>query len=393
VKVLFAAFRDDVRAGGSLRVAESLASSLRQVGVETRVAFGYGGEGPVGRARQVPCDYLGLSGSRDLTHWPRFRALVRSIRPEIVHFIDPSIWMHAMAFGGSFRKVLHVHGAVFAETATLRDQLAWRFTSSQVDLCVCITHGVRRSLIEQGLVPANRTAVVYNGVDTGWFDGRPSRAAARRTLGLPADVPMIGMVCRLVENRACDDFLRVLARLGPSWHGLLAGDGPARPALERLASDLGLLDRVWFAGALPDVRPAYAALDVYAFLALYDSFGLATAEAMACRVPVVGLAGRGEYREPDNPLVTAETAVLFDRVSRHVPSDAEDPALLDRLAARVIELADHEEERARVAGRAYAHVARRFSVAVQRDAMLEVYRSLLGRPVEPSSPAVASVRG
>lgn len=393
MRVLFAAFRDASTAGGSLRVAQTLATGLRELGVDAHLAFAYGDQGPVAALGTVPCHYLGVRGSSDVQRWGRFDAACRSLDPHIVHFIDPSIWMHAVALPRSFRKVLHVHGVLFRESGSLRDRLAWRFAAACADLCVCITEGVRASVVRHRLARESRTTVIYNGVD---FDGlqiRPSRAEARDELRLPRDAKVIGMVCRLVPNRACDDLLRLVALLDRPWHGLLVGDGPARPELEARADSLGIGHRVTFTGSLSDTRPAYAAMDGFAMLALYDSFGLATAEAMASRVPVFGLAGDGEYREPQNPLVTPDNAVFLERVLRRNYTDLEDRELLSRLAIRIdAALADPDSIQPMI-DRAWHHVKARFTQRIQSEAMLAAYRGLLegeaaGVDAVPDKPAL-----
>src|SRR5207248_7592850 len=103
---------------------------------------------------------------------------------------------------------------------------------------------------------------------------------ARKQLGLPASARVIGMVCRLFWAKGCDDLIRVLELLDDEWHAVFVGDGPERAKLEALAGDYGVGDRVRFTGSLWDVRPAYSAMDAFAFLCLYEPFGLATAEAM-----------------------------------------------------------------------------------------------------------------
>lgn len=66
------------------------------------------------------------------------------------------------------------------------------------------------------------------------------------------------------------------------------GDGPERPGLERLAVDLGLHDRVVFAGWREDARDLVAALDVLAVPSREDGSPLVVLEALGAGVPVVG---------------------------------------------------------------------------------------------------------
>ena len=100
-------------------------------------------------------------------------------------------------------------------------------------------------------------------------------------------------VGRLMPRKRIDILLRALARLRDSGRAVplkIVGDGPERPRLVGLVSELGLRDLVRFTG---EVRPeripeAIGDADVFAFPALGEGFGLAAAEALLLGVPVVG---------------------------------------------------------------------------------------------------------
>lgn len=358
-------------------MGETLAKGLRTLGIEAEICFAYGGPGPVGEAAGVPCHYLGLRSSQDFFRWPRVRNLMRTLKPQIVHFVDPLFWMHLASLGKSFKKVVHVHGGEFLTQGLLSDRLRWGFLRSRADLFVCITEGARRALVSLNLASASRTSVVYNGIDFDWFQDRPTREAARAKLGLPYDALVIGMVCRLFRARRCDELLRILTMLEPRWRALLVGDGAERPKLERFAETLGVRNRVRFTGCLEDVRLAYSAMDTFAFLALYDSFGLAIAEAMACKVPVFGLGGAGEYREPENPLVTPDNSTFVERSHPGDYHREEDPSVLRNLADCITDFGLHPERYSKRTDRAHQHVQKRFDVARQAKTMYGLYLGLI----------------
>jgi N-acetyl-alpha-D-glucosaminyl L-malate synthase BshA len=68
---------------------------------------------------------------------------------------------------------------------------------------------------------------------------------------------------------------------------LMMGDGPERPAAERLARKKGISDRVVFLGKVDDVPTKLGAADLMLLPSELESFGLAALEAMACEVPSV----------------------------------------------------------------------------------------------------------
>ncbi|WP_034469375.1 glycosyltransferase family 4 protein [Afipia sp. P52-10] len=123
------------------------------------------------------------------------------------------------------------------------------------------------------------------------FEERVSKLTpeqARREFGLPADVTLLGCVARLHPLKRLDIAIRMLP-LRPAWHLALLGQGPDRERLENLASELKVADRVYFVGEVAPTRIGdfLAALDVFVFPTIAETFGLAAVEAAQAGVPVV----------------------------------------------------------------------------------------------------------
>lgn len=148
---------------------------------------------------------------------------------------------------------------------------------------------------------------------------RPGREPASRDdaqgklaeLGVPFDGrPTVVMAGRLVPFKGVDDAIRALA-LAPAaeWRLAVAGqDDHSSPGetgrLRALAHELGVADRVHFAGQVPDVAHWLAAFDALAILTKpgahrapdREGFGTAAFEAMLAGVPVVAVAGGAVVR-------------------------------------------------------------------------------------------------
>jgi D-inositol-3-phosphate glycosyltransferase len=134
------------------------------------------------------------------------------------------------------------------------------------DAVVTLSGTMRDALVARG-VPEHRITVVPNAVPDALLTTRhPAPEAARATLGLPAG-PAIGTVSSLVDYEGLETVVRTVATLRARGHdvtGLLVGDGVSRPALARLARELGVADHVVLPGRVPpDVALTWlAALDV-----------------------------------------------------------------------------------------------------------------------------------
>lgn len=111
--------------------------------------------------------------------------------------------------------------------------------------------------------------------------------------GDDAAVKAILSVGRLDAQKDHSTLIRAFASLSgdfPDWHLKIIGEGPLRGALESDIRQLGLEDRIFMPGITKDVAEEYTRAHIFALPSLYESFGLATAEAMSAGLPVLGFA-------------------------------------------------------------------------------------------------------
>jgi glycosyltransferase involved in cell wall biosynthesis len=138
-------------------------------------------------------------------------------------------------------------------------------------------------------VPLDKFSVQTNARDLERFSPG-SRDAARDGLGVPRDDLVIGFAGRLHPNKRPRVMLRAFARAleqVPELRLLLAGDGPLRGELGRLAGELGVSDRVTFLGWQEDMVPVYRAMDFLCQISYIEGYGCSLLEALACGVPAV----------------------------------------------------------------------------------------------------------
>ena len=129
-----------------------------------------------------------------------------------------------------------------------------------------------------------RTALIPNGIDPARFDGASGDRAA---FGLPETGRVVLMVSAFIETKRVLDGIRAVAAL-PSAHLAVAGDGPLRQQVDRLAAELlpGRFSRLTLTA---DRMPAlYRSADAFLHMSLQESFGNVFVEAMASGLPIVG---------------------------------------------------------------------------------------------------------
>lgn len=110
---------------------------------------------------------------------------------------------------------------------------------------------------------------------------------------------------RLHRNKGFDVAIRALALL-PGAHLSIAGEGPERGALETLARELGVAERVAFLGWRPDIGALLAGCDVFVCSSRHEPLGNIVLEAWSASRPVVAAAAQG----PAALITEGETGLL-----------------------------------------------------------------------------------
>jgi glycosyltransferase involved in cell wall biosynthesis len=154
---------------------------------------------------------------------------------------------------------------------------------------------MRRELASYGLrAPVD---VIPTGIDPTRFEGA-DHWRLRRERGVPDDPPLLLFMGRVAEEKNIDFLFDVVARLLARFPALrlwVAGEGPARRGLERVANEPRLGGAVSFLGYLnhEDWRDCYAAADAFVFASVTETQGLVVTEAMAAGTPVVAVGAMG----------------------------------------------------------------------------------------------------
>ena len=162
------------------------------------------------------------------------------------------------------------------------------------------------------------------------------------------------------------DMLALARRQQPHLLLVIAGEGPALPALRRQAAALRIEDHVRFVGYLPresGLRDCYAAADVFTFASHTETQGLVLLEAMAIGLPVLAIPALG----------AAE--IILPR--RGAVAAADTP---EAFAAQLVALLDRPAKLAAMADDA-VDFAREWDAATQGARLAALYRELVRAPV------------
>jgi glycosyltransferase involved in cell wall biosynthesis len=188
------------------------------------------------------------------------------------------------------------------------------------------------------------------------------RREARRRLGLPEDVRVVGTVARLAEQKAPLDMVEAFAQLDRQdvcfvW----IGGGELRAKTEEKIRAKGLEHRFLLLGERDDVPSLLPGLDVFALSSRWEGLPCSALEAMTCGIPVVANA----VNSVPEIVIAGRTGI----VTR--PSDPES------LARGIAFLLDHPRDAARMAAAARDLVAGQFGPDALGDELAEVYEAAL----------------
>lgn len=255
-----------VEAGAEARADESGGSARGLAGVASRLA----GRLPLPAKEAMELGYNLLA----------FRRLSRAIRAHRPDFIYERCAANTFAGLAAARRhgvpfVLEVNSPLALEKE-LHDGLCFKSVTRSIERRLCAgadvtlaVTGVLASILESDGVPAGKVVVLPNGVRRDFGAGATPEAGARfrQGLGIPLDAPVAGFVGWF---RAWHGLERMLeAAASPAWREagirlVLAGDGPAAPALREIRDALGLQDRVVLTGSVPrsEIEAALASFDV-----------------------------------------------------------------------------------------------------------------------------------
>jgi glycosyltransferase involved in cell wall biosynthesis len=232
---------------------------------------------------------------------------------------------------------------------------------------VANSRAAARQLDSEGL-PADRVAIIPNGIDISRFN---ARAAAARA------VTTILTVANLRVEKAHEVLLQAAARLAPRYphlQFLVAGDGPRAAELRALAETLGVAAQVRFLGHREDVPALLAQADAFVLPSRSEAFPNGAIEAMAAGLPVVASRVGGLVDLIDN----GRTGMLVE------PDDP--AALADALESLVLSPA----RASIVGGAARDEVTRRYSFERMVRGFEDLYLSHLHAAGVPITPRVAS---
>ncbi len=239
-----------------------------------------------------------------------FRKAVEVFRPDLVY----ATWAYPdcraaveLSSEAGLPVVMRVHGS------DINDFFGYKGRKQSIleairrsDAVVSVNGDLREFLILHGADP-ERIHVIYNGIDRSLFTPL-DKGTCRLKLGLDRRTGIIVFAGNLKPVKGVDLLLHAfsgIAREDLQLH--ILGDGPMHGSLERIASSLGIGDRVFFHGSVAhgEIGEWYGACDLFCLPSFHEGTPNVILEALACGVPVVAsdTGGIPEIVKPDSGIL------------------------------------------------------------------------------------------
>ena len=256
---------------------------------------------------RIPALSRELNPAADRLALRRLRAIVRSFRPDLVHTHTAkagALGRAAALLAGNGRvRIVHTyHGHVlehyFGRARSGAFRLAERGLARRSDRLVGVSRATIDDLVRLGVADHGAFRMIPIGLDLSRFMDPPNGAGRefRREIGVGEDETLATFAARLVPIKRADLALQALAfarARGARVRLAVVGDGGLRPALERMAAQLGVAGAVSFTGYRLDMSNVTAASDVALLSSDSEGTPVSLIEAAAAGKPAVATAVGG----------------------------------------------------------------------------------------------------
>ena len=261
------------------------------------------------RCEGIPV-YLNLVREKfDLAGVIRLRTLFQVERPTIVHTHGE----RGMFIANWVARSLGIPAIITTVHRSIARTMSWNWVERTAyefiedvilryatTVVIAVSESMRTELVENRKHDPNKIAVIHNGVqilvEKIVTEFRHKAATLRLELSLDENTYVVGSVGRLTREKGYTYLIEaipaVLDRV-PQTCFVLVGDGPEREPLEELSRSCGVANYIRFVGHQMDVNKWLAMFDLFVLPSVWDSFGLAVAEAMVFSIPVVAFDSAG----------------------------------------------------------------------------------------------------
>ena len=265
---------------------------------------------------------------------------------------------------GKSKFIFTPHGMSFWKGSSLKSQLVYRPLERWICSAMDMNLGMNMEEVENLEQWNKRTAHYVHGVGLNvarMQNPSRSREQMREEFGLTESDKFIVSIGELDDNKNHITVIKALATLGrKDFKYVVCGVGPNKDMLLAEAEHMGLKDNVILAGYRSDIPDVLNAADIFVFPSFHEGMPVSALEAMACSLPVVCSAIRGNV----DIVKDGDNGYLFK------PSD------VDTLSRQIALLMDNEALRQQM-GAKNKEIVREFSLEAVTEELKAIYSKVL----------------
>jgi glycosyltransferase involved in cell wall biosynthesis len=295
---------EPIRIGGTETFARELSDQLGSRNWKSVLCFESEPSADVSSFLSLPNVTLEVLPNSTNFNWSaawKVAGLLRRHRPDILH-------LHFMGFVGVFPwlgRILSAKKIFFTDHSsrpaeyTARRAPLWkrglvRLINYPMNKVICVSQYGCRCMQSLDVMPSDRYALVYNGVDLSRVDRDNSRGADfRRRFGIPDRKKIVVQISWIIPEKGIGDLLEMAGLVLLKTRDVqfvIAGEGPYREQYMKQAAEMGIAESITWTGLLKDpfTEGVFDAADVVCQLSRWQEvFGWMIAEAMAYGKPVI----------------------------------------------------------------------------------------------------------
>ena len=319
----------------------------------------------------------------DAVSYFQIKRLLRELKPDIVHTHSAKAGILGRFAGYALKgrwgenapAVVHtIHGLAFHP---YQSGLLNKFyiaieksTAKRTDFFVTVADAMTEQATAVGIGSPERYVTAYSAIEEDDFltpISQEHRSNFRRKHGIAEDAVVLVSIARLFMLKGHEyivESARELSKRFEKCVWLFVGNGNLSERLREQARQLGLADRIKFAGLLPpsEIPLAIQSSDILVHCSLREGLARALPQGMLCGRPVISFDVDGA-RE----VVTENTGRLIE------------PKNVEQLTKACSELIEDKDLRERLGRQAMESVKKKFAPDTMVDTIEDVYRKLLGK--------------
>ncbi|WP_076791598.1 glycosyltransferase family 4 protein [Chlorobium sp. KB01] len=222
---------------------------------------------------------------------PELIRMIKENHIDLIEICSPKFyWVASLAAKIANRKVILTRNVPYRKKG-LKKQINKLLYSRLIDRIIAVSDKIKRELVSDFSIPANKITVIYDGIELSRFDSNATASQKERVSQY-----VVAIISRLDENKGVECFMaaipEIVKKIG-SISFLIVGTGCIEKKLQAFTTQRDLEEKVLFTGFRTDIPEILAGVDMTVMPSPEEGMSMSALESMAAGRPVVATSGSG----------------------------------------------------------------------------------------------------